>query len=110
MEWADKHDIRIPDFSRIQQTTSDLLDSFLGYKNTLARLDLLMANPACFNLSPHDNPVQLDMEALVTERKLLKKLMSKIGLAIDHLNENPIQPLSFQIEDPNFWNRRLMIP
>ena len=69
-----------------------------------------MANPACFKLSPPDNPVQLDLEALVTERKLLKKEMRKIGLAIDHLNENSTQPLSFQIEDPNVWARRLMIP
>lgn len=110
VEWADKHDINVPDFNRVQQTTSDLLDNFMEYKNNLARLNSVMANPASFKLSPYKDPVGLDVKSLVDERKLLKDEMSKIGYIIDHLNKDPLQPPLIDIKNPILWACRLPVP
>jgi hypothetical protein len=110
VEWADKHDINVPDFNRVQQTTSDLLDNFMEYKNNLSRLQAVMADPASFKLSPYRHPVGLDVEALVNERKLLKDEMSKIGYIIDNLNKDPLQPPMIDIKNPILWACRLPVP
>lgn len=108
--WADKHDVRVPDFNRVQQITSDLLDNFMEYKNNLSRLQAVMANPAAFKLSPYRDPVGLSVEALVNERKLLKDEMSKIGAIVDGLNKDPLQPPWIEIKNPILWACRLPVP
>ncbi|RWA14486.1 hypothetical protein EKO27_g555 [Xylaria grammica] len=110
VEWADKHDIEVPDFNRVQQATSDLLDNFMEYKNNLARLNSVMANPAAFKLSPYKDPVGLTVKALVDERKLLKDEMSKISYIIDNLNKDPLQPPLVEIKNPILWACRLPVP
>jgi hypothetical protein len=110
VEWAEKNDIVVPDFHRIQQTTSDLLDNFMEYKNNLSRLNAVMSDPAKYKLSSYKNPVGLSVEALIHERKLLKDEMSKIGYIIDSLNKDPTAPVMIEIQNPILWATRLPVP
>ncbi|KAF2108743.1 hypothetical protein BDV96DRAFT_652676 [Lophiotrema nucula] len=110
LEWADKRNIKVPQFSNVQQYTSDLLDMYMEYKNNLARIQACTANPAGFKLSPYRNPVNLSIESMVKERKLIKAEMKKIVDVIDQINNNPSVVPAVEIEAPEVWATRLPVP
>ena len=85
IEWADRYHIKVPQFERATQISSDLLDDFMEYKNNLVRIQAVMSDPGSFLKSPYKNPVGLAVEALVAERKLLKAEMGRIGKVIEQL-------------------------
>lgn len=91
LEWADRYDIRVPQFEKATQIASDLLDDFMEYKNNLVRLQAVMASPGSFMKSPYKNPVGLGVEALVAERKALKAAMARITRVIDQLYVSPTE-------------------
>ena len=57
----------------------------MEYKNNLARIQAVLANPTAYTLSPANNPVNIGVEALVTERKAIRVEMRKIVAEIDKL-------------------------
>ncbi|KAH6640374.1 hypothetical protein F5144DRAFT_626551 [Chaetomium tenue] len=109
LEWADRYDIRVPQFEKATQIASDFLDDFMEYKNNLVRLQAVMASPRSFMKSPYKNPVGLGVEALVAERKSLKAAMSRITRVIDQLNSDPSYTPTVDIESPEVWAARLPI-
>ncbi|KAF2269988.1 hypothetical protein CC78DRAFT_574096 [Lojkania enalia] len=69
-----------------------------------------MTNPAAFKLSPCQNPVNLSVEALVKERRAIKKVTKKIDDVIDDYNLDPSKPVSVEIECPEFRATQLLFP
>lgn len=85
VEWADARSIKVPVFSQVQQYAHDLLDSFMEFKNNLAKLQAAMANPLAFRVSSYNNAINLGVQDLVDERKAIKDEMAKIVRIIDEL-------------------------
>ncbi|KAF5664050.1 hypothetical protein FDENT_12978 [Fusarium denticulatum] len=109
VKWAEENNITIPDFSPVQQYTHDLLDSFMEFKNILSRIQAVIANPVAYQPSPFENAVDLHVEALVEERKKIKKEMAKIGSIVDKLNSSPSTLITEEVASPEVWATSLPV-
>ena len=85
IKWADENSIAVPHFTNVQQYTSDLLDTYMEYKNNLARIQAVLADPTAFTLSTARDPVNISVESLIRERKAIKCEMRKVVDEIDAL-------------------------
>ncbi|KAJ5692691.1 hypothetical protein N7462_002114 [Penicillium macrosclerotiorum] len=85
VEWASDNNIKLPDFVPVQNYSSELLDCYMEFKHNLNRLQSVMANPSQYRLSKCENPIPLDIWALVKERELIRGKMRKIAGRIDLL-------------------------
>ncbi|KAF5602070.1 uncharacterized protein FSUBG_7905 [Fusarium subglutinans] len=109
VKWAEENNITVPDFSPVQQYTHDLLDSFMEFKSNLGRIQAVIANPLAYGPSRFNNPVNINIEALVTERQAIKKEMAKIVGIIDKLNSNPSELITEEVQSPEVWAFRLPV-
>ncbi|KAG8691310.1 hypothetical protein FRC11_005057 [Ceratobasidium sp. 423] len=91
VEWAIEHDIKPHDYSGVKSYASDLLDTYIGYKNNLRRIQCVLANPTGYILGPSRDPISISVKDLVLARKQIKAEMTKIMNEVDAINEHPDQ-------------------
>lgn len=85
IKWAEAKNIKVKQYSNVQRYTADLLDNYMEYKNNLAILQGALADPKAYMVSPVTGAVNVSVEALVMERKKMKKQMADIVAEIDVL-------------------------
>ncbi|KAL7908188.1 hypothetical protein GGI35DRAFT_480902 [Trichoderma velutinum] len=110
VKWAAESKICVPTFSHIEQYTLNLLDSYMLYKNHLARLQAAIGNPPAFKESKYDNRISLDVHSLIKERKAIKLEMIKIVDIVNSLNNDPNRIITTKIESAEIWATRLPVP
>lgn len=114
VKWAIANDITPHDFSAVESYASDLLDTYMGYKNNIRKIQTILADPVGYLLGPATNPISITVKDLVAARKEMKLEMVKIMEIVDYLNEHP-EPSTDEISDwviqsPELWATRLPIP
>ncbi|KAJ4243311.1 hypothetical protein NW762_014836 [Fusarium torreyae] len=109
VQWAEDNNITVPDFSPVQHYTHDLLDNFMEFKSNLGRLQAAIADPLAYKPSPFNNAVNVNIEALVAERKAIKLHMAKIVDIIGKLNKNPAEVITDEVTAPEVWATRLPV-
>lgn len=85
VRWAIKNCITPHDFSGIDSYASDLLDTYMGYKNNIRKLQTILADPAEYSLGPATNPINIAVKDLVAARKEMKLEMVNIMEIVDKL-------------------------
>ncbi|KAJ7780007.1 hypothetical protein B0H16DRAFT_729585 [Mycena metata] len=115
LQWADTRKIKSRDFTDVQLYASDLLDTYMEYKNNLLTIQNVLSRPGAYKVGPGNRPVNLAVADLVAERKKMKKEMRKIIRQIDKLNLNPAilaeieDNPEHEIESPEIWATRLPV-
>ncbi|KAH6980671.1 hypothetical protein BKA56DRAFT_685543 [Ilyonectria sp. MPI-CAGE-AT-0026] len=110
VKWAIPQNIVVPDFTKIQYITHDLLDNYMLYKSNLAKLQAAISDPTGFRVSQYSNAINLNINVLLDERKSLKLEMAKITGAIDRFNKDPSGTVVEDFESPEIWATRLPVP
>ncbi|CUA68061.1 hypothetical protein RSOLAG22IIIB_07735 [Rhizoctonia solani] len=113
VQWALEHDIKPYDYSGVKSYASDLLDTYMGYKNNMRRIQSVLANPTGYVLGPARDPISISVKDLVLARKQMKAEMTKIMDEVDAINEHPDQFVN-TIENPSMkypelWADRLPV-
>ncbi|CCO33670.1 hypothetical protein BN14_07755 [Rhizoctonia solani AG-1 IB] len=113
VQWALEHDITPYDYSGVKSYASDLLDTYMSYKNNLRRIQSVLANPTGYVLGPAKDPISISVKDLVLARKQMKAEMTKIMDEVDAINEHPDQFVD-TIENslmkwPELWADRLPV-
>ncbi|VUC31601.1 unnamed protein product [Clonostachys rosea] len=111
--WAEKNDIKIPQFDVAQVFTSDLLDMYMEYKNCVTRIQAVLTNPLDYVLSPVPDAIGISVHELLRIRKHMKMQMKLISRDVDRIAMHPenvdqIESAS-SIEPPELWSNRLPI-
>lgn len=83
--YAKKNKIRLRDYSMVSRYTNHLLDTYMEYKNNLARLQRVLGDPKGFKLAPVANPINIGFDDLVGEKEHMKKAMTLIVFDIDQM-------------------------
>ena len=83
--WSRETGIVSRDYSPVQRYTSDLLDAYVEFKCNLSTIRNALADRAAYMPGPGDLPVNITVEDLVKERKLIKAEMDLIVAQIDSL-------------------------
>ncbi|KAF8648182.1 hypothetical protein AX16_006321 [Volvariella volvacea WC 439] len=114
VKWSIENNIMPKDFSHVESYASDLLDTYMVYKNNIRRIQSILANPSDYLLGPASNPINIAVKDLVEERKGMKSEMAKIMAQVDKLDETPesLEKLmaDLKIKSPELWANRLPIP
>jgi hypothetical protein len=85
VEWAIKNAITPYDYSGVESYASDLLDTYMGYKSNIRRVQSVLANPLLYALGPARNPISITVADLVAARTEMKAEMMKIMSQVDKL-------------------------
>ncbi|KAA8897744.1 hypothetical protein FN846DRAFT_992263 [Sphaerosporella brunnea] len=113
VRWAKLNALKIKHYHNVQQYTSDLLDNYMEWKNNLARIQDVLANPSTYQASAVDQAIEVSVDDLVSERKKMKKQMANIVEEIDKLDKDPQAPMEDQesnrFEAPEVWATRLPV-
>lgn len=80
-----KHKIELRNYAIAQRYASDLLDTFMDYKSNLARIQHVLSNPTDYKIAPVADPININVQDLLVERKKMKRTMAKIVENIDAL-------------------------
>ena len=82
MQWAGKNKITIPQYQGIQAYTFNLLDTYMEYKNNIARLQAVLQSPKDYMMSSVSDAIPTTATTLVDERNRMQTQMGlKIGRA-----------------------------
>ncbi len=86
LAWAAPHGVRVPHFGHAQQYAADLLDGYMQFRSQLARLQLVLADPAAYarNAAVAD-AVEPAAAPLVAQMRAVRADMRKIAAQIDKL-------------------------
>ncbi|KAK0624296.1 hypothetical protein B0T14DRAFT_426729, partial [Immersiella caudata] len=112
LEWEVDSASQIPNFSLARAPAEELLDSYMAYKSSLTRLNDIMANPGAYKLSPFRDPISIDVESLVQQRKFVRSIMKEIVAIVDLLNDEPSkipQERIDKVPSSEIWATRLPI-
>jgi hypothetical protein len=83
--WSRETGIVSCDYSPVQRYASDLLDAFVEFKCNLSTIQNTLVNTAAYTPGPGDRPVNITVEDLVEERKLIKAKVDLIVAQIDSM-------------------------
>ncbi|CAE6443597.1 unnamed protein product [Rhizoctonia solani] len=113
IEWAIPRNIKPYDYSGIKAYASDLLDTYIGYKNNIRRIQSVLANPTKYILGPARDAISISVKDLVLARKQMKAEMTKITDEVDSMNEHPDRFVdtieNSSMKAPELWGNRLPI-
>ncbi|KAI0509146.1 hypothetical protein F5B22DRAFT_618628 [Xylaria bambusicola] len=109
VKWAADKNVVIPDFSRAQQISSNLLDEFVVHKRNLSLLQAIMADPTAYVPSADKDAITTDFRVLIEERNKIRDERRKYSRIIDSLNRDPMGKPRFDIADAISWARRLPV-
>jgi len=85
LQWAGENKVTIPQYQGIQAYTSNLLDTYMEYKNNIARLQTVLQSPKDYMMSSVD-AIPTSTAALINERDKMRKQMGLIVKEIDILS------------------------
>jgi hypothetical protein len=85
LAWAATHGVRVLHFGHVQDYASDLLNAYVQFKYQLARLQLVLADPAAYARSAAADAVEPAAAPLVTHKRAVRAEMCKIAAELDKL-------------------------
>lgn len=92
IDYARKHDISIRRYDGVQSFTCDLLDMHMEFRTNVQMLTHAMGHLDQYNPSQEKDAVAVNVAALVSERRSLKKEMTKLLKVIEQLLVLPFHP------------------
>ncbi|KAB5590304.1 hypothetical protein CTheo_6242 [Ceratobasidium theobromae] len=110
--WAIEKNIKLYDHSGADSYASDLLDTYMGYKNNIRRIQDVLVNPIPYTLGPSTDPISIIVDDLIQARNEMRLVMASIIKEVDDLNAD----INFnatkkraEIKPPELWAIRLPI-